>query len=198
MDLLIEGISSAPTAHSFRAGAAWRKRHLALGMAPGEPVVGDLSVALEVRRSQGDLHIEGAVQSVVEVLCSRCLLRSQTPFSERFRLLLEPAGAQRPSDPDAARALESDGFCLDEHFRSGCFQGNALRLDRFIAEFVILSLPLQPLCRADCAGLCPGCGADRNHQACACAATRSDSPFAILSGRYGLPPDHIEGEGEAR
>ena len=48
-------------------------------------------------------------------------------------------------------------------------------------ELVALALPVQPLCREDCAGLCPRCGADRNRESCRCREIESESPFAVLS-----------------
>ena len=44
-----------------------------------------------------------------------------------------------------------------------------------------LALPVQPLCREACAGLCPRCGADRNTAPCACSKVRPESPFAALA-----------------
>jgi uncharacterized protein len=36
----------------------------------------------------------------------------------------------------------------------------------------VLELPMAPLCRDDCAGLCPQCGANRNEGDCGCVAPR--------------------------
>ncbi|MGH9281959.1 MAG: YceD family protein [Acidimicrobiales bacterium] len=43
---------------------------------------------------------------------------------------------------------------------------------------MLLELPLAPLCRADCAGICPMCGADRNVAPCQCASAPSDPRWA--------------------
>jgi uncharacterized protein len=48
-------------------------------------------------------------------------------------------------------------------------------------EWISLALPVKPLCREDCAGLCPRCGADRNETACGCTETVRSSPFAALA-----------------
>ncbi len=39
-------------------------------------------------------------------------------------------------------------------------------------DAIVLDLPMAPLCRNDCAGLCPECGADRNDGDCGCVAPR--------------------------
>jgi uncharacterized protein len=47
-------------------------------------------------------------------------------------------------------------------------------------EAILLDLPLAPLCRADCAGLCITCGADLNDRACTCASSTADPRWAAL------------------
>jgi uncharacterized protein len=44
-----------------------------------------------------------------------------------------------------------------------------------------LAVPVQPLCREDCLGLCPRCGIDRNVERCSCTEARPASPFAVLA-----------------
>jgi uncharacterized protein len=43
-----------------------------------------------------------------------------------------------------------------------------------------LALPMKPLCRADCQGLCPACGANRNVAPCTCAPKPPDPRLAVL------------------
>jgi uncharacterized protein len=47
-------------------------------------------------------------------------------------------------------------------------------------EQIWVSLPLQPLCRPDCKGLCAQCGINLNHESCTCQEESIDSRFAIL------------------
>ncbi len=64
-------------------------------------------------------------------------------------------------------------------------EGNELDLDPILVEQVQLNLPMKPLCRADCQGLCPECGADRNAESCGCATRSADprwGPLAALKG----------------
>ena len=58
--------------------------------------------------------------------------------------------------------------------------GDHLDLEPLAREAVVLSLPLVPLCRPDCAGLCPTCGADRNEGPCACPPPEGDPRWAAL------------------
>ena len=79
------------------------------------------------------------------------------------------AGAERAEEGGAGEAelIELDAPCLD--------------LDELMREQLLLSLPEKRLCKEDCAGLCPQCGANRNEVACGCERNPGDSPFAALA-----------------
>ena len=53
-------------------------------------------------------------------------------------------------------------------------------LEQLAAEQVYLELPLKPLCGADCAGLCPTCGINRNRLECACRVEHLDPRLQAL------------------
>jgi len=50
-----------------------------------------------------------------------------------------------------------------------------------VKEQVLLSVPMKPLCRNDCAGLCPVCGRDLNEGACNCRKEELDPRLAPLA-----------------
>ena len=56
-----------------------------------------------------------------------------------------------------------------------------LAMDPILIEQLQLNIPMKPLCRADCLGLCPVCGADRNAGACSCEESREDPRWAALA-----------------
>ncbi|HEV2809083.1 MAG TPA: DUF177 domain-containing protein [Acidimicrobiales bacterium] len=58
--------------------------------------------------------------------------------------------------------------------------GDSVDVEPVVREAVLLELPLAPLCRADCAGLCPQCGTDRNQVDCRCAQEVGDRRWAGL------------------
>lgn len=55
-----------------------------------------------------------------------------------------------------------------------------LETDPILIEQLQLNVPMKPLCRPDCQGLCPGCGADRNAGPCSCEETARDPRWASL------------------
>jgi uncharacterized protein len=58
--------------------------------------------------------------------------------------------------------------------------GDRVDLEPLARESVLLDLPLAPLCREDCEGLCPECGADRNEVDCGHTAVPADPRWAAL------------------
>ena len=67
-------------------------------------------------------------------------------------------------------------------------QGDQLDLRPMVREVVLLDAPLTPVCRDDCAGLCPTCGVDRNEVTCDCTHIRTDPRWDALSDLHGQFP----------
>jgi uncharacterized protein len=59
--------------------------------------------------------------------------------------------------------------------------GEVLETEPILLEQLQLNIPMKPLCRPDCAGLCPVCGADLNLGACACPERAGDPRLAALA-----------------
>ena len=74
-------------------------------------------------------------------------------------------------DPTGRRRVDPDAFPI-EH--------GQLDLAPMVREEVLLAVPDAPLCRPDCAGLCPTCGADRNAAPCDCDTAVRDDRWAAL------------------
>src|SRR5438046_2687002 len=72
------------------------------------------------------------------------------------------AKVRNPNVASSRAADEEDGGV---HFHDG----RVLIIDEEIREAVILGIPMKPLCKESCAGLCPRCGEDRNQGPCRCA-----------------------------
>ena len=127
------------------------------------------------------VYLEGSTEAVLTLACSRCLERYRHAFSEVFRLVLEPAGDRVPADPEGARQLSENGLYVSDELEYGWFAGPELVLDDYFAELVALHVPVQPVCREDCLGLCSVCGVDRNRKPCSCVETPVHQPFAGLA-----------------
>jgi len=64
-------------------------------------------------------------------------------------------------------------------------EGKELDLDPILVEQLQLNVPMKPLCREDCKGLCPHCGADRNLEPCGCATASADPRWGALAALKG-------------
>jgi DUF177 domain-containing protein len=91
--------------------------------------------------------------------CSRCLCPVDQEFEVDLRELFERDPVQDETYP-----LEHEEIDLEQPVR----------------DTVVLEMPLVPLCRPDCRGLCPTCGTDRNETACACPTTPPDARWERL------------------
>lgn len=102
--------------------------------------------------------------------CSRCLesfvMDLPLGYLEEFRREAQASG------------LESDSAGHD--IRVSTYEGDFIQLDQGLEEQVLLSLPLQTLCRSDCRGLCPRCGRNLNRETCDCEVEDGDPRLAVL------------------
>jgi uncharacterized protein len=67
--------------------------------------------------------------------------------------------------------------------------GDQLDLRSLARELVLLDSPLTPLCRPDCAGLCPTCGINLNEGSCGCTAPPADPRWSALDQLKSDPGD---------
>ncbi len=107
------------------------------------------------------------------VPCDRCL----EPVAVEVELPLEWLVETRPAAATgvAERELEADDLGVLE------LAGDELDSRVLVVEQVQLNLPTHPLCREDCAGLCPHCGRNLNRGACDCR-TPADPRWVALAG----------------
>jgi uncharacterized protein len=147
---------------------------MAIGMAgvpEGEPLTLDLRLESVV---EGVL-VSGSVTAPITAECARCL----TPVSDTVTVEVTELFAY----PDSATEQTSDEDEISH------LVGDMLDLEPLVRDALVLDLPLSPLCRDDCRGLCAGCGerlddlpADHTH-------TTTDPRWAALAERFGGSPE---------
>jgi uncharacterized protein len=124
---------------------------------------------LRVERDGLDVFVTGHLRSTVPQLCSRCL----ESFSAPVRTEVDVRFAPRPASGDA---VELAGDDLDLCF----YTDDQIDLAAVIDGETTLALPMKPLCREDCRGLCRSCGVNRNLTACGCDTRPPDPRLAVL------------------
>ncbi|MET0852078.1 MAG: DUF177 domain-containing protein [Candidatus Rokuibacteriota bacterium] len=127
-------------------------------------------VALHVQKEGEDVVVEGSLTASVPQVCGRCL--------ESFDLTVTPQVTTRFVPPPAAGSGEQELGADD--LETDTYDHGQLDLARLVEAETILGLPMKPLCRENCLGLCSACGANRNVTPCACEATASDPRWASL------------------
>jgi DUF177 domain-containing protein len=94
--------------------------------------------------------------------------RTSTGYALRLRFSSEVTGPCVRCLEDAASPIEIDtreidqGGTADDELRSPYVSEGNLDVERWANDALVLAFPSQPLCRADCAGLCPVCGESLN------------------------------------
>ena len=109
--------------------------------------------------------IEGEIQTAIQTECAACLKPVEFAVSALFK---------------EAYALNQDLFDENGELDIHSFSGDLICADEEIAASILFSLPMRILCREDCRGLCPYCGADLNVCECNCAKEQIDPRLAVL------------------
>lgn len=117
----------------------------------------DVDVVLE-RLAEG-VVVRGRIEAPWTAECSRCL----NPAHGTVRLHVDELFEPRP--------VPGETYLLGPE---------SIDLEPLVRDAVVLELPPAPLCRDDCAGLCPSCGADRNQVDCDCTFDDTDPRWAAL------------------
>ena len=135
---------------------------------------GPLSGELLVRRSGHLVEVEGTLTCSIGQACSRCL----QPVTQRLVLPVALSFERQLTavEDEAERELSEADLGLIPFF------GDTLDLRESLEQELLLGIPQHPLCRDDCAGLCPVCGADRNRITCDCPPPVFHGGFAALKG----------------
>ena len=140
------------------------------------PAAGDL----QITRDRTTVRLRGMVESSTPLSCGRCL----TPFRLPLRAYLDE---EFLVDPGASSTPEQREL-KDEDFIHPLGPELILDVTEVVRQHLLLELPMIPLCRPDCRGLCPQCGANWNETTCSHRALDIDPRLApLLKLRDKLP-----------
>ena len=123
------------------------------------PIMGHVDVAIQ--KSGEMYHLHADVHGILNTFCHKCLDKTTYELQSSFELIVQIGGERREEDQSSK---EEEYIYLEkgEH---------EVSLDESIYESLVVSIPMQILCRSDCKGLCPNCGANLNREACTCEAS---------------------------
>ena len=134
------------------------------------PPDAEVRVDADVEVVNGGVVVTGTVSSTWVGECRRCLRSVCGPLTANVREVYERAPRVRDDELD------------DDEAETYPLAGDTVDLVPLARDALLLELPLAPLCREDCEGLCPTCGADRSEQPCACIDQPGHPVWAVLDG----------------
>jgi uncharacterized protein len=128
------------------------------------------AVSLGIERRGREVVVGGRFAATARLVCSRCLEPLVTRIGPEVEVHLLPVPGIRQGEVELGRDdLEVDFY-----------QGDTLDVGALLRSETDLALPMKPLCRADCRGLCHVCGGNRNVTDCACGSPGTDPRLAAL------------------
>ena len=155
----------------------------------GHPVQGRVILT----RTNRGILLKGTIYTETGVTCSRCLNLFACPLAlsieEEYFPTTDVISGTPVAIPD-----EPGCFTIDEH--------HIIDLTEAILQYALMAVPMKPLCREDCAGLCPVCGRDLNLGNCNCPPQEMDARWSRLRECLSVSPPpstpHSNRKGEKR
>ena len=134
-------------------------------------VVEPVQLKFKVYKDHARYRLVGRIQTSLELACSRCLEAFRLPVDSAFDIRYLP---QSENTGNHEREVEEDDLS-DAYYRD-----EQIDLMQLIEEQFYLALPMKPLCREDCKGLCASCGTNLNEVTCTCEVRWEDPRLAGL------------------
>lgn len=131
------------------------------------PLQAQMVIALENVR----VRVGGGLSVHLGLSCCRCLRRFGREIEKTFKVEYWP-------DPEVEEGEELE--LTYEDLDVGFYRNDEIDLSGVVSEQVMLELPMKPVCREDCRGLCDQCGANLNEGSCDCDKSRIDPRFSVL------------------
>jgi len=131
----------------------------------GVLLIGRVHADLNVMQGDQIYYCNGQSRCDADMICSRCAEPYRTTIQGEIDFSIREVADGREQDMDVV--IENELLV----------PANAKQVDITapIRESLVLAVPLKPLCREDCRGVCPVCGANRNEKTCECKVDKTDS-----------------------
>jgi uncharacterized protein len=149
--------------------------------------IGELRVADSVVPSDAEASAVATLDSVDGGIEVTALVSA--PWRAECRRCLKPVGGELNCDVREVFRPRQPGERASDDEETYPLTGDQLDLRPLVRDALLLGLPIAPLCREDCAGLCPTCGSDLNEGPCSCAAPDPDPRWGALEALRDPPAD---------
>ena len=141
---------------------------------PDYRITAPVRLSMDIEKAGSDtFRVNGRILTQLELECGRCVEPFDLPVDATFDLRYVP---QTENGGDGEREIAEDDLTT-AFYREG-----VLDVIDLLREQFQLVLPMKPLCREDCRGLCSECGTNLNRASCECTPRWEDSRLAALRG----------------
>ncbi len=136
-------------------------------------VVAPVQVDLEIHKDKDRFRLVGKATTELELSCSRCLEAFRIPFDGAIDVRFLPASELTAEDEKEVE---------EEDLDTSYYRDDQIDLNELLREQFYLAMPMKPLCREECAGLCSQCGTNLNTGSCQCTSQWEDPRLSPLKG----------------
>ena len=131
----------------------------------------EVRVVTRVRKINEKILIKGTIETQIELECSRCLEHFPYSIGEDFQVVFEPFSSDIQEEE-----IELEKEDLD----IGFYKEGIIDLTEVVREQILLAVPMIPICKEGCKGLCPYCGQNFNECTCTCTGETIDPRWSKL------------------
>jgi len=128
---------------------------------------------VKIYHSKEQTLVIGTFEAIIRTNCSRCLELTECKVTGSFTSDFRPYVGRLPGEGKIELTPEE----LDIVW----YQGHEIDLTEQVRQNILINLPMQPLCKEDCRGLCVQCGVNLNLHSCRCNTNDQENPFRKLS-----------------
>lgn len=132
-----------------------------------------LAIDLSVVREYDHIRLEGSISIDVTLTCARCLVPYERTLKSVFTVFYTKAVKASVMPDEEVELGESE-------LVSAYFEGDEIDVSPEIVDHVLMELPVKPLCKDTCRGLCANCGSDLNVSVCNCPEQGGSLAFSAL------------------
>ncbi len=125
-----------------------------------------IDIRVVLNKFEKNITCEIELKTTAHHICDRCLTEYEKNYKEAFKVLFHLG--------------EHDFETEEENVVMLSPEQNEIDLLPFIKENLILSIPMKTVCSSSCKGICSGCGADLNSEACTCSEAPIDPRWEKL------------------
>lgn len=126
-----------------------------------------ISSDIEVNKIGEKFIVKGEIKTVMDLECSRCLEKFKYNINANFKLIY------------IKDKISKYGEINKEEMDEITFTEDILNVDDDVRQTIILEIPMKPVCKETCKGLCPNCGKNLNFERCNCKIEKK-SPFSKI------------------